>query len=54
MTQFITLNVKLSHSQFNKLKSGKIWCRCNFECWIGDSNDETIFSHKISLHHQLI
>ena len=37
MTQYNTLNVKLSNSQLNKLKL------------IGSSNDETNFQHKLLL-----
>ena len=53
MTQYITLNVKLSNSQFNKLKSG-----INNETEIplnvspnpiGNSNDGTNFPHKLLL-----
>ena len=53
MTQYITLNVKLSNSQFNKLKSG-----INNETEIplnispnpiGSSNDGTNFPHKLLL-----
>ena len=52
MTQYNTLNVKLSNSQLNKLKSGikngtdinKITSNV-----VGDSNDENNFSHKLLL-----
>ena len=59
MTQYNTLNVKLSNSQLNKLKSGMkngtevtLNLSSNF---IGKSNNETNFSHKIlQTVHQLI
>ena len=53
MTQYNTLNVKLSNSQLNKLKLGikngteetlKISSNP-----VGDSNDENNFSHKLYL-----
>ena len=53
MTQYNTLNVKLSNSQFNKLKSGinnvtevtlKILSNI-----VGDSIDENNFPHKLLL-----
>ena len=40
MTQYNTLNVKLSNSQINKLKSGII----NI---VGDFNNENNFLHKL-------
>ena len=50
MTQYNTLNVKLSNSQIHKLKSGikngsevTLNLSSNFA---GDSNDETNFPHK--------
>ena len=53
MTQYNTLNVKLSHSQLNKLKSGinngtevNLKVSSNF---IGDSNDDNNFLHKLLL-----
>ena len=53
MTQYNTLNVKLSNSQLNKLKSGiKIKNRTEVT-WslssnlIGNINDKTNFPHKI-------
>ena len=53
MTQYNTLNVKLSNSQLNKLKSGiksgteaTLNLSSNF---IGSSNDETNFPHKLLL-----
>ena len=53
MTQNDTLNVKLSNSQLNKLKSG---IKINTEAIlklssnvVGDSNDETNFPHKLLL-----
>ena len=58
MTQYNTLNVKLSNSQFNKLKSG---IKNNIEVTlklpsnvIGDSNNENNFPHKfLSLNTQV-
>ena len=54
MTKYNTLNVKLSNSQLNKLKSAikngtgitliNLWSNI-----IGDSNDENIFPHKLLL-----
>ena len=53
MTQYNALNVKLSNSQLNKLKSGiKIGAGVTLNLssnLIGNSNDETIFSHKLLL-----
>ena len=53
MTQYKTLNVKLSNSQLNKLKSGiKNGTQVslnNPSNVIGDSNDETNFTHKLLL-----
>ena len=53
MTQYNTLNIELSDSQLNKLKSG---AECDTEVilklsWnvVGDSNDETNFPHKFLL-----
>ena len=53
MTQYNTLNVKLSNSQLNKLKSGT---KTNIQAtWkissnvVGDSNDENNFLHKFLL-----
>ena len=50
MTQYNTLNVKLSKSQLNKLKSEiKNGTEVTLELLsnlIGDSNDETNFPHK--------
>ena len=53
MTQYNTLNVKLSNSQLNKLKSG---IKSNTEVTlkissnvVGDSNDENNFPHKLLL-----
>ena len=59
MTQYNTLNVELSNSQLNKLKSGMkngteitLNLPSNF---IGKSNNETNFPHKIlQTVHQLI
>ena len=53
MTQYNSLNVKLSNSQLNKLKSGKkngIDVTLNLSSNVaGDSNDETNFPHKLLL-----
>ena len=53
MTQYKTLNLKLSNLQLNKLKSGiKNRTQVNVNLSsnvIGYSNDETNFSHKILL-----
>ena len=53
MTQYSTLNVKLSDSQFIKLKSGikngiEVTLSLSLNV-IGDSNDETNFPHKLLL-----
>ena len=53
MTRYITLNVKLSNSQLNKLKSGiksgtEIILNILLKL-IGNYNDETNFSHKLLL-----
>ena len=52
MTQYNSLNVKLSNSQLNKLNSGiqygtKVTSNLSSNV-IGDSNDETNFRHKLS------
>ena len=53
MTQYKTLNVKLSDSQLNKLKSGiKNGTEVSLNLssnLIGNSNDETKFPHKLLL-----
>ena len=55
MTQYNTLNVKLSNSQLNKLKSrikNGTETTLNLSSnliWNSNSNDESIFSHKILL-----
>ena len=53
MTQYNTLNVKLSNSQLNKLKSGiKNGTEVTLNLLsnlIGNSNDETNFLHKLLL-----
>ena len=53
MIQCNTLNVNLSKSQLNKLKSGiknSIGVTINLSSnMIGDFNDETYFSHKLLL-----
>ena len=51
MTQYNSLNVKLSNSQLNKLKSAiknetEIVLRLS-PIMIGDSNDETNFPHEL-------
>ena len=47
MTQSNTLNIKLSNSQINKLKSG---IKTGTEVTVfGDSNDENNFPHKLLL-----
>ena len=50
MTQYNILNVKLSNSQLNKLKSGiryVAWAVLNFSSnVIGNSNDKTNFSQN--------
>ena len=53
MTRYNTLNVKLSNSQLNKLKSGiksgtEIILNISLKL-IGNYNDETNFSHKLLL-----
>ena len=53
MTQYNSLNIKLSNSQLNKLKSGtknetEVVLRLSSNI-IGDSNDETNFPHKLLL-----
>ena len=54
MTQCDTLNIKLSNSQLNKLKSGikngtKVVTLKLSSNVIGNSNDETNFPHKLLL-----
>ena len=58
MTQYNTLNVKLSNSQLNKLKSAiknetEVVLRLSLNM-IGDSNDETNFPHKLLLTDQQV
>ena len=53
MTQYNTLNVKLSNSQLNKLKSGikngtEVTLKSSLNV-VGDSNDENNFPHKLLL-----
>ena len=53
MTQYNSLNVKLSNSQLNKFKSGiktktEVVLRLPSNM-IGNSNDETNFPHELSL-----
>ena len=53
MTQYNSLNVKLSNSQFNKLRSAiknetEVVLRLSSNM-IGDSNNETNFAHKLLL-----
>ena len=50
MTQYETLNVKLSNSQHNKLKSGMkngTEVTLNLSLNVSNSNDETNFRHKL-------
>ena len=53
MTQYNTLNVKLSYSKLNELKSGlKSGTEVNLKLSsnvAGDSNDENDFPHKLLL-----
>ena len=53
MTQYNSLNVKLSHSQVNELKSAiitKIETVVRLSSnMIGNSNDKTNFPHELSL-----
>ena len=53
MAQYNTLNVKLSNSKFNKLKSGiKNGTEVTLNLpsnLIGNSNDESYFPHKLLL-----
>ena len=53
MTQYETLNVELSNSQFNKLKSGikngtEVTLKLSSNV-VGSSNDENNFPHKLLL-----
>ena len=53
MSQYKTLNVKLSNSQFNKLKSGiengtEVALKLSSNV-VGDSNNENNVSHKLLL-----
>ena len=53
MTQYNTLNVKLSNLQLNKLKSGiknftEVILKISSNV-VGDSNDENIFRYKLLL-----
>ena len=53
MTQYISLNVKLSNSQLNKLKSSiknetDVVLRISSNM-VGDSNDNTNFPHELLL-----
>ena len=54
MTQYNSLNVKLSNSQLNKLKSAiknetDVTLRLRLSNMIGNSHDETNFPHKLLL-----
>ena len=54
MTQYNSLNVKLSNSQLNKLKSAiknetDVTLRLRLSNMIGNSDDETNFPHKLLL-----
>ena len=59
MTQYNTLNIKLSNSQLNNLKSGikngtEVTLKLLSDV-IGDSNDENNFPHMLlEMVHQLI
>ena len=46
MTQYNTFNIKLSNSQFNKLKSG---VKNGTKVTLNNSNGETNFPHKLLL-----
>ena len=53
MTEYNTLNIKLSNSQLNKLKSGikngtQVTLNLSSNL-VGGSNDETNFPHKLLL-----
>ena len=52
MTQYNTLNVRLSNSQLNKLKLGKNGTKVTLKISsniVGGSNDENNFPHKLLL-----
>ena len=50
MTQYNTLNVKLSNSKINKLKSGtKNDTEMTLSNVVDDSNDENNFPHRLLL-----
>ena len=54
MTRYITLNVKLSNSQLNKLKPGikngtEVTLKLSSNV-VGDSNDENNFPHQLLLN----
>ena len=54
MTQYNSLNVKLSNSQLNKLKSAirnekEVVLRLSLDIIIGNSDDETNFLHELLL-----
>ena len=56
MTQYNSLNVKLSNSQLSRLKSTikngtEVTLNLSSNL-IGSSNDEANFLHKLLLHHQ--
>ena len=58
MTQYNTLNIKLSNSQFNKLKSGikngtEVTLKLSSNI-ADNSNDETNFLHKLLLNNTQI
>ena len=48
MTQYNTLNIKLSNLQLNKLKGAQVTLSLPSNV-VGDSNDETNFPHKLLL-----
>ena len=58
MTQYNSLNVKLSNSQLNRLKSAiknetEVVLRLSSNM-IGNSNDETNFAHKLLLPYRKV
>ena len=58
MTQYNTLNVKLSNSQLNKLKSGikystEVTLKISSNV-IGDSNDEDNYPHELILPNKYV
>ena len=54
MTQYNNLNLKMSNSQLNKLKSGiknstEVTSKLNSN-FVGDSNDDNIFPQKLIIN----